>query len=121
MKRILLATFVIMAMFATAVGAQNDIEKKKIEFLISSVQNLKGAIFIRNGSEYDGKKAAEHLRLKLKNAGSHVQTADDFIKLCASKSYITGQPYLIKFPDGKTITSEKYLRDKLKEYNSNLK
>ena len=121
MKIILITSFVIMALFAMAAGAQDNIEKKKIEFLISSVQNLKGTKFIRNGSEYDGKKAAEHLRMKLKNAGSHVQTADDFIKLCASKSYITGQPYMIKFSDGKTVTAEKYLQEKLKEYNSNSK
>ena len=108
--------FLIVALFCGALSAQDDIEKKKIEFLISSVENLKGATFIRNGSEYDGKKAAEHLRLKLKNAGARVQTADDFISLCASQSYFTGKPYMIRFPDGRIIKSEKYFREKLKEY-----
>ena len=116
MKKILIAAFVILALFSVAVNAQDNIEKKKIEFLISSVENLKGAVFIRNGSEYDGKAAAEHLRLKLKNAGSWVQTADDFIRLCASQSYITGKPYMIKLSNGKTIKSEEYFREKLKEY-----
>lgn len=110
----------MMALFAAAVHAQDNIEKKKIEFLISSVQNLKGAKFIRNGTEHDGIEAAKHLRLKLEKADGHVQSADDFIRLCASKSYITGKPYLIKYPDGKTISAEKYLRDKLKEYNTNI-
>ncbi len=117
MKKILITIFVMIALFAAVVGAQENIEKKKIEFLIFSVQNLKGAKFIRNGVEHDGIEAAKHLRLKLEKAGSHVSTADDFIKLCASKSYITGQPYIVKFSDGKTITSEKYLREKLKEYH----
>jgi hypothetical protein len=116
MKKILIAAFVILALFSVAVNAQDNIEKKKIEFLISSVENLKGAVFIRNGSEYDGKAAAEHLRLKLKNAGSWVQTADDFIKLCASQSSITGRPYMIRLSNGKTIKSEEYFREKLKEY-----
>lgn len=141
MRKILVATFVILALFSGAlnaqenieknkvafiilslfhgtVSAQDNIEKKKIEFLICSVENLKGAIFIRNGSEYDGKKAAEHLRLKLKNAGGRVQTADDFIRLCASQSYITGKPYMIRLSDGKIMKSEKYFRGKLKEYYS---
>ncbi len=65
MKKILMAAVVILALFSGALCAQDNIEKKKIEFLISSVENLKGAIFIRNGSEHDGKAAAEHLRLKL--------------------------------------------------------
>ena len=121
MKRLLVAGFVILALFSGALIAQDNIEKKKIEFLISSVENLKGAIFIRNGSEHDGKAAAEHLRMKLQNAGGYVQTADDFIRLCASKSFITGKPYMIKFSDGKTITAEEYFREKLKEYNSTVK
>jgi hypothetical protein len=117
MKKILVAAFVILALFCGAVSAQDNIEKKKIEFLLSSVENLKGAKFIRNGSEYnDGKAAAEHLRMKLKTAGSRVKTADDFIRLCASQSYLTGRPYMIRLSNGKTIKSEEYFREKLKEY-----
>jgi hypothetical protein len=117
MKKILVATFVMLALFSGAVSAQENIEKNKIEFLLSSVENLKGAKFIRNGSEYDdGKAAAEHLRMKLKTAGSRVKTADDFIRLCASQSYITGKPYMIRLSNGKTIKSEEYFREKLKEY-----
>jgi hypothetical protein len=120
MKNILITAFIILALFSGTVSAQDNIEKKKIEFLISSVENLKGAIFIRNGSEHDGKEAAEHLRMKLQNAVV-VQTADDFIRLCASKSIITGKPYMIRSSDGKTMKSEEYFREKLKEYNSTVK
>jgi hypothetical protein len=119
MKYTLIAAFVILALFSGAVSAQDNIEKKKIEFLISSVENLKGAIFIRNGSEHNGKEAAEHLRMKLQNAVV-VKTADDFIRLCASKSMITGKPYMIRLSDGKTMKSEEYFREKLKEYYSTI-
>jgi hypothetical protein len=112
---------VVLALFSGVVNAQDNIEKKKIEFLISSVENLKGAKFIRNGTEHDGKEAAEHLRMKLQNDVGQVKTADDFIRLCASKSYISGKPYLIRSSDGKTIKSEQYFREKLKEYNSTAK
>ncbi|MGA9109601.1 MAG: DUF5329 family protein [Smithella sp.] len=117
MKKILVAAFVILALFPGFLRAQDNIEKKKIELLLSSLENLKGVIFIRNGSEYDdGKAAAAHLRMKLQYAGSRVQTADDFIRLCASQSYITGKPYMIRLSNGKTIKSEEYFREKLKEY-----
>ncbi len=121
MKNIFVTAFVILALISVVVNAQDNIERKKIDFLISSVENLKGAKFIRNGAEYDGRKAAEHLRMKLQNAGSKVQTADDFIRLCASKSYFSGKPYMIKSSDGKTVKSEEYFRKKLKEYNSTVK
>jgi hypothetical protein len=124
MKSILVISFVVLALFSGVVNAQDNIdniEKKKIEFLISSVENLKGAAFIRNGTEHNGKDAAEHLRMKLQNDVGQVQTADDFIRRCASKSYISGKPYLIRTYDGKTIKSEQYFREKLKEYNSTAK
>lgn len=111
----------MLALFSGALCAQDNIEQKKIEFLICSIENLKGAIFIRNGSEHNGKAAAEHLRMKLKAAGSRVKTADDFIRLCASQSYITGKPYMIRLSNGKTIKSEEYFREKLKEYYSTVK
>jgi hypothetical protein len=117
MKNILNATFAFLALLSGVVRAQDNIEKMKIEFLISSIENIKGAKFIRNGTEHDGKDAAEHLRKKLKSAGGKVQTADDFIRLCASKSFISGKPYRIKSSDGKTINSEQYFREKLREYN----
>jgi hypothetical protein len=122
MKNILVIAFVIPVLFSGVVSAQDNIEKKKIEFLISSVENLKGAKFIRNGLEYDdGKAAAEHLRMKLRRAGGRVQTADDFIRLCASKSFLTGKPYMIRSSNGKTIKAEEYFREKLKEYSSTVK
>ena len=88
MKIKFVTAFVIIALLSGAVGAQDTVEKKKIAMLISSIENLEGAIFIRNGSEYNNKKAAEHLRMKLQKAGTKVKTADDFIRLCASKSLI---------------------------------
>jgi hypothetical protein len=112
------AAWVILLLVAGAVCALESLEKQKIEFLILSIENLKGAKFIRNGAEYDGKKAAEHLRMKLQMAGGKVRTAEDFIMVCASKSSMSGKPYRIKFSDGKVMASEAFFREKLKEFVS---
>ena len=121
MKSILVTSFMILAIFPAVVKTQDNIERNKIEYLITSIEHIEGGRFIRNGTEHDGKEAAEHLRSKLKSAGGKVQTADDFIRLCASKSFISGKPYMIRSSDGKTINSEQYFRKKLKEYNSTAK
>ena len=92
------------------------LENRKIEFLIDAIETLGDAKFVRNGTEYDAKTAAHHLRLKLKNAGSRVKSADDFIKYCASVSSMTGIPYQIRYSDGRVVTSEAFLRQKLSEY-----
>src|SRR6187431_584322 len=80
-------------------------ESAKIEALISSVEQLQGAVFIRNGSEYDGHKAAEHLRRKLDYARSKVKTAEQFIDLLATGSSMSGKPYTIRFADGHSVES----------------
>lgn len=93
-------------------------ENARIAFLIESVQELKDAKFIRNGSAHDAQAAADHLRMKLREAGARVRTADDFIRLCASRSFLTGEPYRIRFADGRLVPSEVFLRDKLRELDA---
>jgi hypothetical protein len=88
-------------------------EAQKIERLIAYVAQLDDVAFIRNGKEYNGADAADHMRLKLKRAGDRVKTAEDFIRLCASFSTQTGEAYLIRFPDGRTRTAEDVLREQL--------
>ena len=99
---------------STSGGAVSALsEAQKIDRLIAYVAHLQGTVFIRNGSEYGPDKAAEHLQLKREKAGDRVKTADDFIKLCASHSYVSGEAYLIRYPDGRTRTAEDVLREEL--------
>lgn len=109
---VLLALALLTGQFSYA---QDSVESAKIQYLIKSVECLQGVKFIRNGSEYDSAKAAEHMRYKLGKAGDRVKTAEDFIGLC-SRSYLTGKPYIMRFRDGKTITVETFFRQRLKQY-----
>ena len=90
-------------------------EQQKIQALISSIETLKGAVFIRNGSEYDGKKAADHMRAKLKYAGDKIKTAEEFIDELASKSSMSGKPYQIRYADGRTVNSADYFHAELRK------
>ena len=89
-------------------------EAAKIQALIGSIEQLKGAVFIRNGSEYDGVKAAAHLRRKLDYAGSKVKTAEQFIDVLATGSSMSGKPYKIRFADGHSVESAVYFREQLR-------
>lgn len=93
--------------------AATPVETKKIEHLIAAIESLPNAQFVRNGTAYDAKSAADHLRLKWKNAGDKVATAEDFIRLCGSASSMSGKPYQIRFADGRTTTSAAFLREQL--------
>lgn len=88
-------------------------ESQKIDRLIAYVGNLKSAVFIRNGDEHTAIEAAKHLQMKREKAGDRVKTADDFIRLCASKSYWSGKAYQIRLADGRTRSAEDVLREEL--------
>jgi hypothetical protein len=104
---------VLMAGYAFA---QDSSETAKIRYLIGSVEALQGVTFLRNGGEYDAKKAADHLRLKLKMAGDRVKTVEDFIRLCGSKSSVSGETYRMRFPEGRTMDAEVFFRERLKAF-----
>jgi hypothetical protein len=91
-------------------------EAAKIEYLIVGISELQQAQFIRNGRAHDAKSAASHLRRKLKAAGPRVQSAEDFIVLCATGSSITGKPYRIRFSDGRVVDAQQYFRRRLADY-----
>lgn len=121
LRNIMVAFLLVLALSSAALGARDAVESEKIEFLIASVEKLTAEKFVRNGTEYDGKEAAKHLRKKLKRAAGRVRRAEDFITYIGSGSSLSGKPYLIKFPDGRTLETGKYLRDKLKEYDATRK
>ncbi len=53
-------------------------EQEKIEALIKHIENLKDAVFIRNGMEYDAKAAARFLRAKWRANDTEIKSARGF-------------------------------------------
>lgn len=88
-------------------------EQQRIEALIHAVEQLGDATFIRNGKAYDAAAAARFLRGKWKARESEVRSAADFIEKVASFSSTTGKPYLIRFRDGRELSSAQFLNGQL--------
>ncbi len=116
-KSLLLLPGFFLLMSACAY-AQDSGEEAKIRYLIETIETSRGVTFIRNGSEYDARKAADHLRLKLKVAGARVKTVEDFIRLCGSRSSVSGEAYRMRFADGTTMDAEAFFHRRLKDFNA---
>lgn len=116
----MIATLMLFTLLALPAFGQQDVERQKIAYLIDSVATLQGATFIRNGTEYDAARAADHMRLKLRFAGSRVKTAEDFITYCGTGSSISGIKYTIRFHDGHIIDSATFLHGKLAGYEARM-
>jgi hypothetical protein len=52
--------------------------------------------FIRNGVAYDGAQALDHIKNKYEYYRDDIRSAEDFIALAASKSAMSGRPYLVQ-------------------------
>ncbi|SRR5581483_264382 len=106
-----------LVLTTTAVFARDAREQARIDFLMDSLGQLKGATFIRNGREYDAAAARSHLQDKLNYGGEKIQTAEQFIKYCATESSISHKPYQIRFADGHTVNTADYFSAKLREFD----
>ena len=62
--------------------------------------------FIRNGKHYDALKAREHIEKKYTYYKERITTAEDFILYSATKSSITGEPYMVICSGVNMITSD---------------
>ena len=69
----------------------------------------------RNGTRYPAADARSHLMTKLKYLEDRgaVQTAEEFIERAASKSSVSGQPYLIRCGNLPPVESSVWLSTQL--------
>ena|ERR1700675_2028897 len=94
-----------------------DLLEPTINYLIDYV-GKSDATFVRNGQKHTPQEAANHIKAKYEHFKSEIKTPEDFIRLAASKSLLTGKPYLVRAPDGKEMRLDVWLADALREYRA---
>jgi hypothetical protein len=121
-RRILISAVGLSALAVTlhvsAAAAIDPNEQKLIDELISQVANMHDITFVRNGMSYDSEKAASHMRDKLAYFKDDIHTADDFIRLCATRSEITGLHYKVKDASGVSQDAAEFMYLKLAKLRS---
>lgn len=98
---------------APGARAIDQTEVARIEALLQAVKTS-GVSFIRNGEAYSAAQAAEHLKSKWEKGARYVNSAEDFIDNIASRSSVSGKPYLVVLPDGRKLAAAVWLRGLLK-------
>jgi hypothetical protein len=88
-----------------------------VEHLLGLIQ-ASPLVFIRNGSEHDGAAAAAHIRGKYEHYKKEIGSAEDFISKAATKSELSGKPYLVKLADGRQLPLSEWLTARLAEWRS---
>jgi len=101
---------------APAPAPRDKAETAKIEALLTQLETLKEATFIRNDVVMQPKEAAALMRKKLQSMPKEIKTANDFIeKIMTASSSGAKKPYLLRFKDGKETKCADYLKAELKK------
>jgi hypothetical protein len=86
---------ILVALAALAVPALAHSMTEEIDHLLGFIATSHCA-FIRNDVEYDGKDAVAHIKDKYGYYKGDIHSAEDFIRLAASKSMASGRPYFVR-------------------------
>jgi hypothetical protein len=87
--------------------------RARIEALIRAVE-ASDAVFLREGKEYSGKEAADHMRGKYERARTVVKSVDEFIDRIAGASWTTGVEYKVRPAGGEATGAKGWLREELR-------
>jgi hypothetical protein len=102
--------------FAQTAPPGDDLPRT-VAYLIGFVADS-DAVFLRNGKAHTPKEAANLMQDKYDYFKKEIKTPEDFIRLAASKSEISGRTYLVRTKDGREMKSADWLGGALRDYRT---
>ena len=111
-----LASTILIVTFAGQTFASESLDQT-VNYVIDHMGKSNGT-FIRNGALHTPAEAVVHIKAKYEHFKNQIKTPEDFIRLAASRSLLTGKPYLVRTPDGKEIRLDAWLTEALKQYRA---
>ena len=116
MKHFLRFSLCVLALaFVTSAKAESTDET--IHYLLNYIAKSH-ATFIRNGATHTPAEAMEHVKAKYEHFKGDIKTPEDFIRLSASKSLLTGEPYLVRPAGGEERHLDEWLTEALKAHRA---
>lgn len=115
MRRCGLTLLLWLAAITTSHAA--DTVEQEIDHLLNAVVSS-DCIFIRNGKEYGGEEAKNHLNLKRRRGKRYFSSAEEFVERLASSSSWSGNAYYIRCGDAERQLAREWFTAVLQKYRS---
>lgn len=118
--------WIFTVLLLTSLAASSDGPAQQSENIESTIQFLlkhvadSGLTFIRNAESHDAADAAEHMNSKYEYFRDKIKTPEDFIQRCASKSLLSGKPYMVILENGEEVRTDDWLLRVLTVYRRGL-
>jgi hypothetical protein len=113
--RTFFAGFFLLVLITRGFAAESL--EQTITYLLHHIETS-NVTFIRNGTEHTPSEAGAHIKAKYEHFKGQIKTPEDFIRLSASKSLLTGKPYLVRTPAGKETLLADWLTEALKAHRA---
>jgi len=114
MRPVILLTMVLLLNLAGNIVHADISTEQEIRHLLNFIARS-DCTFIRNDTAASAKEAGTHIERKYNYVQSKVKTAEDFIRLAATQSSQSGEPYRINCA-GKELLSKDWLLTELGGY-----
>jgi len=85
---------------------------KEVEHLLEFVKTS-DCVINRNATEYTGPEGVAHIQRKYEYYREDIETTEDFIRLSATKSTMSGKYYTVKCPGKVMINTQRWLLTEL--------
>lgn len=116
MIRPLPSLLILLALVSGAAYADVPAEQRaEVEYLIHKVSDTPCALE-RNGQKGTNAEAVTHIKRKYEHFLARIHKTEDFIDLAASRSEMTGSPYLLVCPGKASVTAHDWLYGELAAY-----
>jgi hypothetical protein len=109
-----LGVALLLAWATLSAATPSPEEHGVIQTLIQRVEKMSTMTFLRNGDTHTAAEAAQHMQAKYAHFKDKIVTAEDFIDRCASRSEMTGKPYMVKMGDAPPIEARTFLNNELR-------
>lgn len=113
MKRILLVAIGLLSLLSVQAWAGDY--QKEINHLLDYIKTT-SCDYERNGTTYKGSEAVVHVQKKYDYFKDKIASAEDFVRLCATKSELTGKAYQVQCANEPKQESASWLLKELKKF-----
>ena len=113
---IAMALILFVVLVVSQRAESEEIVNREINHLLQYVENA-GCTFIRNGKAYNGAEARAHIQKKYDYFKDRIKTTEDFITHAATKSTMSGKPYMVRC-SGREISCAEWLNVELERFRS---
>ena len=115
--RIFIAIATLMLACGNAPADVPPAQRAEVEHLIAFVRETECRIE-RNGKYYDGLAAVKHIEKKYAYFRDDIESTEDFIRLAASRSTLSGRAYTVICGDAEPIETQAWLLQELESLRS---